>query len=226
MTALSAPSSSTLLGDLVAARPAAARVLQAHGLDYCCGGRRPLNEACAQQGVDPAVVLLELSELPNAPVELDHQALSSAELCDHIVAVHHDYLWREMPRLSELANKVARVHGASHPELRDVQRTWQALVTDLTDHLLTEEQQEFPAIKRFEHDEADFTPAGVEQLMREHDVAGDLLVRLRELTSDYAVPADGCASYRALYQGLAELEGDLHTHIHKENNILFPRLLD
>ncbi|MDO5498174.1 MAG: iron-sulfur cluster repair di-iron protein [Propionibacteriaceae bacterium] len=214
----------TLLGDFVAANPGAARVLEAHGLDYCCGGRRPLAQACAEQGLDAESVLGELTAVPDTTGEVDCTQLSTAELCDHLVEVHHEYLWREMPRLTELANKVARVHGANHPELRAIQQTWQALVTDLTDHLMTEEQDEFPAIKRVKAGETEFSAQGVEELMREHDVAGELLVKLRELTDDYTVPADGCASYRALFTGLEEAERDLHTHIHKENNILFPRL--
>lgn len=219
---MSAATTATLLGDFVAANPNAARVLEAHGLDYCCGGRRSLVEACAGTGLAPETVLAELTAAPEAVGEVDVTALDNAELCDHLVTVHHEYLWREMPRLSELANKVARVHGANHTELRDVQRTYQALVNDLTDHLMTEEQEEFPAIKAAS---AEFTPDGVQELMREHDAAGELLAHLREITSGYAVPADGCASYAALYNGLAELEADLHRHIHKENNILFPRLL-
>lgn len=218
---MSSQTTATLLGDFVSANPNAARVLDAHGLDYCCGGRRSLADACAEANIDADAVLTDLSAAPES-TDVDATALDNGELIDHIVSIHHEYLWREMPRLTELANKVARVHGANHPELREVQKTYQALVTDLTDHLMTEEQEEFPAIRAAA---ADFTTAGVEGLMGEHDAAGQLLAQLRELTSGYSVPADGCASYQALYAGLAELEADLHTHIHKENNILFPRLL-
>lgn len=218
------PTSATLIGDFVASNPGTARVLQAHGVDYCCGGQRPLAEVCAEGGLDADALLAELTAVPETTDDLDVSALSNAELIDHIVSVHHDYLWREMPRLSEVANKVARVHGGNHPELRGVQQTWTQLVAELTDHLMTEEQDEFPAIKRAGEGSGPFSGEGIEDLLREHDAAGELLVRLRELTAGYAVPADGCGSYRALYAGLEEAELDLHTHIHKENNILFPRL--
>ncbi|MDO5682898.1 MAG: iron-sulfur cluster repair di-iron protein [Propionibacteriaceae bacterium] len=214
----------TLVGDFVAGNPGTARVLEAHGLDYCCGGQRPLAEAAAESGLDADAILAELTAVAPTTDELDVTTLTNTELCDHLVQVHHEYLWREMPRLTELANKVARVHGANHPELREVQKTWQALVTDLTEHLMTEEQEQFPAIKAAEADGSTFTTEGVDQLLREHDVAGELLAKLRELTGGYTTPADGCGSYRALYAGLEEAERDLHTHIHKENNILFPRL--
>ncbi|WP_432557573.1 iron-sulfur cluster repair di-iron protein [Granulicoccus sp. GXG6511] len=217
-------STATLVGDFVAVNPGTARVLEAHGLDYCCGGQRPLAAAAAESGLDAEAILAELTAVAPATDELDVTKLTNAELCDHLVSTHHEYLWREMPRVTQLANKVARVHGANHPELREVQLTWQALVTDLTEHLMTEEQEEFPAIKQAEADGNSFSREGVEKLMGEHDEAGELLARLRELTGGFEVPADGCGSYRALYAGLEDAERDLHTHIHKENNILFPRL--
>lgn len=215
------PTTATLIGDFVAANPGTARVLAAHGVDYCCGGQRPLADVCAESGLDPESLLAQLTAVPPTTDDIDVTQLTNAELIDHIVATHHEYLWREMPRVTQLANKVARVHGANHPELRAVQQTWTQLVAELTDHLMTEEQEEFPAIKRAD---GRFTHEGIEQLLRQHDAAGELLARLRELTDGYAVPADGCGSYRALYAGLEDAERDLHTHIHKENNVLFPRL--
>ncbi|HHV20496.1 MAG TPA: iron-sulfur cluster repair di-iron protein [Propionibacterium sp.] len=218
------PTTATLVGDFVAANPGTARVLEAHGVDYCCGGQRPLAEAAAESGVDAEALLAQLTAVAPASDELDVTTLSNAELCDHVVSTHHEYLWQEMPRITQLANKVARVHGANHPELRDVQKTWQLLVGDLTDHLMTEEQEQFPAIKKATEEGATFSQEAVDQLLGEHDVAGKLLARLRDLTHGYAVPTDACGSYRALYAGLEDAERDLHTHIHKENNILFPRL--
>ena len=62
-------------------------------------------------------------------------------------------------------------------------------------------------------------------MMMEHDAVGELLRELREVTSDYSVPSDGCISYQALYQAIEEFEQDLHQHIHLENNILFPKAI-
>lgn len=212
----------TPLGDIVSQNPGTAKVLSQHGLDFCCGGQRSLGEACAAQGLDPTAILRELTETPADIVETDWTTAPPAALCEHLISVHHEYLWREMPRLSALAAKVARVHGANHPELKQVAHTYQRLVTDLTEHLLTEEQEQFPAIAAGQG----WSRSAVEALMGEHDAAGQLLAELRTLTSGFAVPADGCASYRLLYDELAELESDLHIHIHKENNILFPALLN
>lgn len=211
----------TPLGDIVAQNPATAKVLSQHGLDFCCGGQRSLADACSAEGLDADQVLLALSDTPAEAGETDWTAASAADLCENLVSTHHEYLWREMPRISALAAKVARVHGARHPELKQIALTYQQLVAELTGHLLTEEQEQFPAIIAG----VGWSPEAIEALMTEHDAAGDLLAELRSLSSDYAVPADGCASYRLLYHDLAELESDLHLHIHKENNILFPGLL-
>ena len=63
----------------------------------------------------------------------------------------------------------------------------------------------------------------IKMMEHEHDQAGAALRKLRDLTNGYRIPEDACTTYRALLTGLAELETDLHEHIHKENNILFPR---
>ena len=221
------PSGALTLGELVTARPAAARVLEQHGLDYCCGGRRTLSDACETSGADLEEVLGELASLAPAPSP-DWAAMDAPELVDHIVATHHAYLHREMPRLATLAAKVASVHGERHPELAEVRRTYDELHAELSPHLFKEERVLFPAV----HELAAATsmpwfPFGttsgpISMMMLEHDHAGELLERLRALTDGYRTPDDGCASYRALYDGLAELEADTHLHVHKENNVLFP----
>jgi regulator of cell morphogenesis and NO signaling len=211
----------TPLGDIVAQNPATAKVLSQHGLDFCCGGQRSLADACAAEGLNTEQILGALTVVPVEAGKTDWTAVSAAELCEHVVSVHHEYLWREMPRISALAAKVARVHGAGHPELKQIATIYQQLVAELTEHLLTEEQEQFPAIIAG----SGWSREAINELMTEHDAAGDLLVELRRLSSDYAVPADGCGSYRLLYSDFEELENDLHLHIHKENNILFPALL-
>jgi regulator of cell morphogenesis and NO signaling len=211
----------TSLGDIVAQNPSTARVLSQHGLDFCCGGQRSLADACATAGLDTEQVLTALTVVPAREGETDWATVSAAELIRHVVSAHHEYLWREMPRISALATKVARVHGANHPELKQIATTYQQLVAELTDHLLTEELEQFPAIASG----AGWSREAVEELIGDHDAAGALLSELRRLSFEYLVPSDGCASYRLLYQELEALESDLHLHIHKENNILFPNLL-
>lgn len=215
------------LGQLVTEHPGAARVLERHGLDYCCGGRSSLQQAAAQAGTDLDAVLDELASLTPGAAP-DWASMSPTELVDHIESQHHAYLRSELLRLGQLVDKVATVHGERHPELAEVRATFEALRADLLPHLVKEERVLFPAVR--ELDTATTMPwfpfgttAGpVTVMMSEHDTVGDLLERMRALTDGYQAPADGCASFRALYEGLEELEADTHLHVHKENNVLFP----
>lgn len=214
------------LGDLVTDDPRRARVLEGFELDYCCHGQRSLAEAASEKGLDLGTVARAL-DLPDRPEPADWQALSQSGLIDHVLTTHHAYLWAELGPLGTLVDKVYSVHGDRHPELASVRNDYVALANDLASHLLKEERILFPAIK----DAEDGVPAmgvggPIQQMMFEHDAAGDLLARLRATTQGYTPPADGCASYQQMMLRLAELEADLHTHIHKENNVLFPRALE
>jgi regulator of cell morphogenesis and NO signaling len=213
------------LAEIVAANPAAARALERVGLDYCCHGERTLAVACADRGLDPLALERELDELA---VEGDRawQELDAPALADHIVETHHRYLHEELPLLDALAEKVATVHGARHPELVEVRRLVAAVRADLEPHLLKEERVLFPAIHALADGRRDFPFGTIANPIRmmgvEHDATGVLLTELREATDDYAVPEDGCASYRSLFERLEALERDTYTHIHKENHVLFP----
>ncbi len=218
------------LAEIVNASPASARVLESFGLDYCCGGNRRLDDACSSTSLDPELVLDALADLEPGP-EPDWVSMGPVELVDHLEAVHHAYLHSELPRLDALADKVAGVHGERHPELHEVRAGYRALRADLEPHLMKEEQVLFPMIRELATASTPLVfPCGSVQnpisvMMTEHDRAGDLLSTLRVLTNGYRVPADGCASYRAFYDGLAELETDTHLHVHKENNLLFPAVV-
>jgi regulator of cell morphogenesis and NO signaling len=60
-------------------------------------------------------------------------------------------------------------------------------------------------------------------MQREHQDAGDEMRLIRELTSGYTPPPDGCTTYRVTFAELAQFERDLHRHVHLENNLLFPK---
>jgi regulator of cell morphogenesis and NO signaling len=219
------------LGELVTEHPVLARELERIGLDYCCGGRRSLADACETAGLNAYAVASELGALSVMGVPAAWAKLGAVDLVDHIVATHHRYLWSEMPRLAELAAKVASVHGGRRPELLEVQRLLDAIVGDLEPHLTKEERVLFPMISELAasttvpefHCGTLANPISV--MLREHDQVGELLEDLRRETNGYNVPNDGCASYRSLYDGLAQLESDTHLHVHKENNVLFPMVL-
>jgi len=218
------------LAEVVNAEPASTRIFESFGLDYCCGGRQRLDDACSTLGLDPQAVLDELAKLEPAP-EADWPSMSPVELVDHLESTHHAYLHAEFDRLEALATKVVGVHGDRHPELLDIQAAYRALRADLEPHLTKEERALFPMIRELATaiDQPAFHCGSVRNpismMMLEHDRAGELLTTLRSLTSGYEPPADGCASYRALFDGLAELEADTHLHVHKENNVLFPAVV-
>lgn len=218
------------LAEIVTRDPGTAPLLEAHHLDYCCGGNQTLADACTSAGLDAGVVIAELTAGPAAPAA-DWSQMAPTALVDHLEVTHHAYLHRELPRLTALADKVASVHGSRHPELAEVAALVTALRADLEPHLTKEERVLFPLIRELDSsgDVAAFHCGSlthpIRVMLAEHDQTGELLEQLRHATADYAVPADGCASYAALYRGLAALEADTHLHVHKENNVLFPAVL-
>jgi regulator of cell morphogenesis and NO signaling len=216
------------LGELVAANPATARVLDALGLDYCCHGDRTLAAACAAGGLDAADVAATLAAL-EVEGDTDWAGLDAPALAAEIVDTHHRYLHQELPALDALIAKVLSVHGERHPELTDVRRLVTEIRADLEPHLMKEERILFPAIAALADGQREL-PFGsvanpIRMMLLEHDRAGELLIELRATTRGYTPPDDACASYRSLYERLAALELDTHLHIHKENYALFPAAL-
>lgn len=219
------------LGDLVTARPALARPLQGLGLDFCCGGASTLGEAAAKRGLDTDAVIAELSAI-GATSPAPWRDLAARDLVDHIESTHHRFLWDELPRVGQLVDKIVQVHGERHPELGSVQDTFNALRHELEPHMRKEELMLFPAIRALAGDEPPPAfPFGsvrnpISVMLSEHDQAGELLERLREQTAGYQPPSDGCATYQAAFSGLEEIEADTHLHVHKENNLLFPMVVE
>lgn len=219
------------LAQLVNERPRTASTLDRLGLDYCCGGQRTLAAAAGEVDLELDEVLRDLADAEGPSRPAPWAGLGSAELADHIEATHHAYLHEALPRLEALAEKVASVHAGRHPEVVEVHRLVTELRSDLEPHMAKEEQVLFPSIRRL--DGATTLPVfhcgrlsnPISVMRFEHDRAGELLGALRSVTDGHLVPDDACASYRVLYDGLAELEADIHLHVHKENNVLFPAVL-
>jgi len=218
----------TTLRDIVLEFPQAARVFESAGIDYCCGGRRTLAEACQRGGIAVETVL-DLLQQPADTGEVDSDRWASAglpDLVDHIVQTHHSFVRREAPRLTELLTKVQAKHGTSHPELSEIAALFAALTHELSLHMRKEEQILFPLIKNMSGVGSHWVEFPIRQMVAEHEDAGEALAGIRSLSRGFAIPADACPSFAALYQGLEEFEQDLHRHIHLENNILFPRALE
>ncbi len=224
----------TTVGQLVVERPSRARVFEKFGIDYCCGGRKPLQQAIEEKGLAADAVVAELrlerdAESVRASHERNWATASLTDLCDHIEQTHHAYLKQELPRLEFLTHKVANRHGDHTPKLIEIYRIFVELKAEMDQHMAKEEQILFPICRQL--DTADKLPEShcgsvgnpIAVMMREHDDAGRALEQFRQLTDDYTPPAEACNTYRAMYDGLHQLERDMHQHVHKENNILFPR---
>lgn len=219
------------LADVVTTYPSLARELEARGLDYCCGGATTLERACNDLGLDADLVIAELQASITDTRPEAWATMGAVQLVDHIVETHHRYLWDELPRVAALMDKVLSVHGERHPELEVIARCFGTIRGDLEPHMRREEQVLFPAIREMATASTmpEFPFGLIENpisvMLREHDVVGELLAELRQLTDGFTPPADGCASYCALFAAFGEIEADTHLHVHKENNLLFPTVV-
>jgi regulator of cell morphogenesis and NO signaling len=217
--------------------PASMRVFERFGIDYCCGGRKPLEEACNASGVEVTAVIAALEAAAAVPASAakDWRQSPLEELVAHIVATHHSYVKSELPRLAVLAQKVVHRHGETQAELPAIQSLLAQLDQELTQHLAKEEAVLFPYIVQLERVRAagSARPAScfgnvanpIAMMTQEHDAAGALLAEMRLLSQNFTTPPSACPTYHAYYDGLREFEQDLHQHIHLENNILFPRAI-
>jgi regulator of cell morphogenesis and NO signaling len=214
--------------------PATVRVFEALGIDYCCGGKRPLKEACERSNVpvERAIDMLSSAEPGAFGEQSSWVGRPMRELTAHIVARHHGYVREEAPRIERLLEKVVSRHGSSHPELLAIQETFAAMSNELAAHMIKEEQVLFPFLERMETQgaipAACFGSVGfpIARMMEDHEDAGELTAKIRALSKDFQVPEGACPTYRGLYHALSEFERDLHHHVHLENNILFPRAIE
>lgn len=223
------------VGDIVTQVPGADVVFKQYRIDFCCGGSKTLNEAIQQKNLNEAEIIQKLNEtLQQAQTvkgkDTNWEKAPYSLLVDHIVNTHHAYLFDELPRLSAYVTKVYRVHGPKRPELADVYKLFHELKTEMEQHSIKEENDAFPLIKDYEQLPSESKRERlinvIEALEQEHDHSGDILKQLRDVTSDYKLPQGACNTFTLTYQKLEALEADLFKHIHLENNILFPRLLN
>jgi regulator of cell morphogenesis and NO signaling len=221
----------TQVAEIASHNPATIRVFQRYGIDFCCGGKRPLRAVCEEKQMTFGELQRALDAVEAPPAEEVPATAPLPELIRRIVETYHADLREELPRLGQMVEKVLNVHGARHPEIAPLAVTYRALRAELEMHMLKEEKVLFPYIEKLESLAAagqplaahPFIDAPIGMMEHEHDDAAQALARMRELTVGYTPPADACNTFRGLYHGLAELEKALHEHIHLENNVLFPR---
>lgn len=224
--------STRTLGDLVAERPSRSRVFERHGIDYCCGGRRSLESAAGEASVDVESLIRELDAHPAAPSDKDWRVETIRAVVEHILAEHHLWLSENMDRISDLARKVARVHGDREPRVREIECVYKELREDLEPHLGKEEAVLFPAaIQWSETGRLSLGCAGmatldapVAAMESDHVAVGRMLDHLVSLTDGFRPPEEACGTWRALYDALKELDSNTRAHVHLENEVLHPAI--
>lgn len=215
-----------------------AEVFKKYGIDFCCGGKKTVREVCQEKRIDATKVEQELQQANQQVTISNNNAYNDWNLdflADYIVNTHHKYVCKYLPELHGYALLVAQVHGSDHPELLPIQKLVEDIDEELTGHMEQEEKVLFPYVKKIvqaksnsqplqDYDEENLATL-IESLEREHDFVGGCFGKIRELSNNFAIPEDACASYKSLYKMVQEFEDDLHLHIHLENNILFPKAL-
>lgn len=215
------------IGEIVAQDYRAASVFKDAGIDFCCGGKKTIDQTCSEKGIKREGLIQKLEDLktiPNTTVH-NYNEWDPGFLCDYIVNTHHKYVLKSLPGLVSYTEKIASVHGTGHPELDEVADLVSQVNRELLQHMKNEEEVLFPAIKDAINTGSKTAKtriiAEIDRLSAEHEFAGGAMDKINSITNGYEVPADGCNTYNVAFRLLSEFEDDLHTHVHLENNILF-----
>jgi regulator of cell morphogenesis and NO signaling len=219
------------IGEIVAIDYRAASVFKEAGIDFCCGGKKSIDETCSEKGIDRNELIGKLEKLESTPdtTTRDFIEWEPGFLCDYIVNIHHKYVLKSMPELVMYTEKIASVHGERHPELAEVADLFSQINKELLQHMKKEEEVLFPSIKEAMSSGSENAKttiiSEIFRLSGEHEFAGGAVDKINVITHNYKVPADGCNTYHIAFKLLQQFEDDLHTHVHLENNILFPKAL-
>jgi len=219
------------IGEIVAQDYRAASVFKDAGIDFCCGGKKTIDQTCSEKGINREGLIQKLEDLktiPNTTV-YNYNEWDPGFLCDYIVNTHHKYVLKSLPTLVSYTEKIASVHGTGHPELAEVADLVSQVNRELLQHMKNEEEVLFPAIKDAINTGSKTAKtrivSEITRLSDEHEFAGGAMDKINSITNGYDVPADGCNTYTVAFKLLSEFEDDLHTHVHLENNILFPKAI-
>jgi regulator of cell morphogenesis and NO signaling len=211
------------IGEVVVLVPEATEIFSEFGIDFCCGGHRLLSQVMKDQGINPEVVYERLQDAiekrKSSYDDKNYSKMSPAVLSAYIEDTHHGYLRKVLPETVELLNTVLRVHGKNHRELFEIYRLFGQLKTDLEQHLLKEETILFPILDKVDDNRSEVISV-TDEIINEHEAAGEILRELREISNNYTLPEGACKTYEKTYSLLEDIEKDLHQHIHLENNIL------
>ncbi len=213
-----------------------ATVFKEFQIDFCCGGKKTIKEACSEQGVDQKKLILALAKLDKTSSKKeDTDSMELDTLTDLIVKKHHSYVQKRIPEIEAFLSKVARVHGANHPEVKTILEIFLLVKEDFYAHMLKEETVLFPYIKELvtakkNKKKLDSPHFGtiknpINMMEQEHTAVGDAFKKIRKISNNLVPPENACNTYRVAYSMLDEFEDDLHRHVHLESNILFPKAI-
>lgn len=230
--------SSLSLAQIVNSNHKAASVFEKYHLDFCCKGKRSLEQACKEQQLPVSQITGELENIfgdESDAKAIDFEKMNMTQLSDYIVQTHHAYVKHEMPQIYAYLEKVSSKHGERHPELYKIFQTFAAVKEEMEGHMRKEELVLFPRIKELQKMADDenanrqlnisYLQSPITVMEQEHDHAGALLNDIRIFSNDYTPPQDACTTYRLCFAALKAFELDLHEHVHLENNILFPKAI-
>ena len=220
------------VGDIVTEDFRAAEIFKREGIDFCCGGNQSLEQAAKEKNLNITDIEYKLNNLDEVVSnrQLNYNDWNLDFLCDYIVNEYHNKVYKLLPQLMAYLNKLVQVHGANHPELKEIADLFSLVNTELPIHQRQEEEVFFPAIKEALRTNSvqakDIITSQIAPMMDEHELIGGTIDKINVLSKKYSVPDDGCNTYRLTYKLLEEFEDDLHTHVHLENNILYPKALN
>lgn len=219
------------IGEIVALDYRAAAIFKEAGIDFCCGGKKSIDETCSVKGIEKHELIQKLEALESTPNTTTHNfnEWDLGFLCDYIINTHHKFVIRALPELVQYTQKISSVHGANHSELVELTDLFLKINRELLQHLKKEEEVLFPAIKEASESVTpqlrELIASEISRMNEEHEFAGGAMDSINKLTNNYSLPADSCNTYNVTFKLLRQFEDDLHNHVHLENNILYPKSL-
>jgi regulator of cell morphogenesis and NO signaling len=220
------------VGEIVAKDFRTSEVFKNAGIDFCCGGKQNISEACSEHGINKEDLLVKIKDLENIPINYAEKfnEWEPDFLADYIANTHHKYVSKTLADLLFYTQKIADVHGDHHGELIEVASLFSKIHDELIPHLKNEEEVLFPAIKEVLSNNSSKAKqtiiSEITRMLGEHDFAGGAMDQINVITKGYLLPDDACNTYRVAFKLLNEFEDDLHVHVHLENNILFPKVME
>jgi len=206
------------IGQIAVQLPGSTAVFRRLKLDFCCGGQISLRQAVADKRLDLDAVVSELSGLqrPDTPEGIREPVA----LIDHILSRYHAVHRGQLPELIRMARRVEAVHRDNPATPHGLADVLEDMEQELLSHMQKEEEILFPLLKSGGNLPVD---QPIHMMRSEHVEHGGALERVLELTQDATPPQGACNTWRALYAGIAQFRDDLISHIHLENNVLFPQ---